>query len=83
MVLAERNRQIAALGDSDAVGERGRQIGEFFQHRRLRREVLLRREWAWSSRVGQDMSFGDADARLVCAKIGRPEELDRMRGNDR
>ena len=83
MVLAERNRQIAALCDGNAVGERCRQIGEFFHHRRLCREILLRGERPWPPGVRQDMSFGDADARFVRPKIGWLQELDRMRRNDR
>ena len=83
MVLAERNRHIAALRDRDTVGKRRRQIGEFLDHRRLRREVLLPSEVSRPPRIGKDVTFGDAHARFVRAKIGGPQKLDRMRGHNR
>ncbi len=46
IVLAQRNRQVAALRDRDAVGERLRHVGEQLRHLGLRLEILLGREAA-------------------------------------
>ena len=83
VVLAERNRQVAALRDRDAVRKRLGKIREPRRHLRLRREILVGREHARSARVGEDVAFGDAHARLVRAKSVALQELDRMRGHDR
>ena len=83
VILAERNRQVAALRDRDRVGERLRQVGELLRHLGLRREVLLRREAARPARIGEHVTLGDAHARLVRAEIARAQELHRMRRDDR
>ena len=83
VVLAERDRQVAALRDRDAVRERLGQVGELRRHLRLRDEILLRREAPRPPRVGEHVTFGDAHARFVRAEILAPEELHRMRRDDR
>ena len=67
--LAELERQIAALGDLDAVGERLRNIGEQFRHLRLRLEILIGREMPRPALIGEHIALGDAHARLVRAKV--------------
>ena len=70
MVLAERNRQVAALRDRDASSASacGRSAN-FAAISRLRQEILLRREAARPARVGEHVAFGDAHARFVRAEI--------------
>ena len=82
-VLAERNREVAALRDRHRVRERLGEVGKRRGHFRLRLEILLGRERPRPARVGEDIAAGNADARLVRAKIVAPQELHRMRGDDR
>ena len=83
VVLAERDRQIAALRDRDAVRERLGKVGEPRRHLRLRQEMLLGGEGPRAARIGEHMALGDAHARLVRAEVVALQELDRMRRDDR
>src|ERR1022692_502863 len=83
IILTQRQRQIAALGDRHAVGQGARKVREAPRHFFLGREVLLRRESLWPPRVGQDVALGDAHAGLVRAKLGTGGELRRVFGDDR
>ncbi len=80
---AEFERQIAALGDLDAVGERLRNIGEQFGHFGLRPEILVGAEMARAALVREHVAFGDAYARLVRAKVVGLEKLHRVRRHHR
>ena len=81
VVLAERDREVAALRDRHAVGERLGQVGEALGHLGLRREVLLGREAPRPARVGEDVAFRDAHARLVRPEVLARRELHGMRGD--
>ena len=81
-ILAQRNRQVAALRDGDRVRERLGKVGEGRGHLRLRLEVLLGRERPGPARIGEDKAPGNADARLVRAKILAAQKLHRMRRDD-
>ena len=65
------------------VGERLGQVGELRGHLGLRREVLLGREAPRPPRVGEDVAFGDAHARLVRAEVVARAGTARVRGDDR
>ncbi len=80
--LAELEFEVAALRDGQGVGERDRHVGEQGRHLGLRLEVLLLGEAARPARIGQCVSLGDADARLVRPEVTLLEELDRMGGDD-
>ena len=81
VILAQRDRQVAALRDRHGIGERLGQIGEARRHLGLRREILLRREASRTARVGEHMALGDAHARFVRPEVFAREKLDRMRGD--
>ena len=81
MVLAQRNGEIAALRDGHRIGQSLGHIGKPRRHLRLRREVLLGCEAAWTPRVSKDVTFGDTDTGVVGAKILRCQKLHGMRGD--
>ena len=83
IILAQRQSQIATLGDRHAVCQSARQIDKTLRHFILRREVLLRREAFRAPRIGQDVTLGDADAGFVRAELGAGRKLHRMRRDDR
>ena len=83
LALAEFQREVAALGDFDAVGQRLGQVGEQFRHFVRRLEILLGGERPRTARIAQHHALGDAHARLVRLEIVRREELDRMGGHRR
>ena len=79
IVLPQRNREVAALCDGDAVGESVGQVRKRFRHLGLRQEILRRGEALRAPRIGEDIAFGDADSRLVRTKLVARGELHRMR----
>ena len=81
--LAQHQRQVAALGDLQRVGDAPRHVGEQRLHLRGRLEVLLARELAHAPRVAQDLAFGDAHARLVRLVVVGRGELHRVRRHHR
>ncbi len=81
--LAQFQREVAALGDFDAVGERLRQVGEQLGHLVRRFEVLLGGERPRAARVAEHHALGNTHACLVRPEIVRGEELDRMGGHRR
>ena len=83
MRLAERDRQVAALRDRDAVRERLGQVGELLRHLLLRHEVLPGREALRPARIGEHVPLRDAHAGLVGPEVVGAQELDRVRRDDR
>ena len=83
IILAQRQRQIATLGDRHAVRQSARQIGKTLRHFILRRKVLLRREAFRPPRIGKDVTLGDAHAGFVRAELGAGRKLHRMCRDDR
>ncbi|MCY1523188.1 hypothetical protein D9M68_580760 [compost metagenome] len=81
--LAEHQRQVAALGDFDRVGQRAGHIGKERLHLGARLEVLLFGELAHAARVAEDFAFGNAHARLVRLVVLAFGELHRVRGHHR
>ena len=81
--LAEFDRQIAAQRDLIGVRQRLRNVGEQLDHLGLRLEILIRTEGARPPLVGEHLSLGDADARLVRGEFISLEELHRMGGRHR
>ena len=63
------DRQVAAPRDFIGVGQRLRNVGKQLDHLGLRLEILVGAEVAWSSLVGQHLSFGNTDPRLVRGKF--------------
>ncbi len=82
IILAQWNRQVAALRDGYAVGERVRHVGEALRHLVLRHEILFGSEALRAARVREHVALGDAHARLVRAKLVAAQELHRMRGDN-
>ena len=64
----------------DRVRQRLGQVGEDFRHLGLRLEVALGGERARAALVGEHVTFGDADARLVGLEVFAAEELHRVGG---
>src|SRR5581483_4373686 len=62
--LPELQRQVAAPGDLDRVGERLGEIGKKLRHLGLRQEIALRRERARPPSIAEHVALGDAYARL-------------------
>ena len=81
--LAQFHREIAALGDLHAIGERLRDIGEQFGHLGLGLEILFFGEGMRPARIAQHIAFGDANSRLMRLEIAAIEKLDRMRRHHR
>ena len=80
---AGSTRRFGMRINDPAGDERLGEVGEARRHLGLRREVLLGGEQARPARIGEDVSFGDADARFVRTKRFALQELDRMRCHDR
>ena len=77
IILPERKREVAALGDLHRIGERLGEIGKRRRHLGLRLEILVGREALGAARIGEHVALGDAHARLVRAVAVRPQKLNR------
>ena len=83
IILAQRQRQIATLGDRHAVRQSAGQVRKTLRHFVLRREVLLRREAFRPPRIGKDVALGDAHAGFVRPELGTGRKLHRVGRDDR
>src|SRR3977135_4171163 len=83
IILAQRQRQIATLGDGHAVRQSARQVSKTLRHFILGRKVLLRREAFWPPRIGKDVALGTTHAGLVGAELGTGRNLHRVGRDDR
>jgi len=79
--LAQHQREAAALGDLQRVGQCAGHVGKQGLHFSCRLEILLARETAHATRVGQDFAFGNADTGLVGFVVIRSQKLHRVRGH--
>ncbi len=69
VVLAQRQRHIAAFGDFHRVGDGGGDVGEQFRHFLRRAQILLRAVMLGAFGVSQHVATVDADAGFVRGKI--------------
>jgi hypothetical protein len=83
VALAERDLQIAALGDFDRVLERFGKVGEKRDHLLGGLEILLFGVQARTPGVAEHVALGNTDARFVRLEVVAFEKLDRMRGHQR
>ncbi|OQA30784.1 MAG: hypothetical protein BWY57_02651 [Betaproteobacteria bacterium ADurb.Bin341] len=82
-ILAQRQLDIAALGDFQSVFQRLRQIGKERGHFGLTLEILLFGKRPRPARITQHITLGDTDAGLMRLKILTRHELDGMRRHQR
>ena len=83
VIGAERELQVAALGQFHRVFERFGNVGEQRRHLFRRFQVLLGAEFARSARIVEHAAGGDAHARLVRTEIVAFEEAHVVRGDQR
>jgi hypothetical protein len=83
VALAERDLQIAALGDFDRVLERFGKVGKQLDHFSGRLEVLLLGVQARTAGIAEHVALGNAHPRFVRLEVVAFEKLDRMRGHQR
>ena len=81
--LAQRQREVAALGNLQGVGQGAWHVREQSSHLLAGLEILLAGEFAHAAAVAEDFTFGNADARFMGLVVVGPQELDRVGGHHR
>ena len=79
--LAQHQREVAAAGNFDRVGQCGGHVGKQYLHLGCAFQVLLACEAAHTAGVGQDFAFRDAHAGLVGLVIVGLQKLCRVGGH--
>ena len=81
--LVQHQTQVAALGNLQGIADSRWNIFKQGKHLRRTFEVLLAGEPAHAAGVGEQLTVGDADPRLVRLKVLRRHELNRLSGHHR
>ena len=83
MRAAQLQREAAAFGDFQRVGQRRRHIGKQRLHLFNRLEILLAGELAHALGVAQNFALGNANTRLVRFVVVVGQKLHRVRRHNR